>query len=112
MLALEGTVRVRVRPDLVGSAVAAASALAPAEALPSADDGPGWLLVHVEPHRAEEVSRILAGQGIYASGLEAGTDLEILFLELTSGQASAEEGAFTRQGAAAAGPRPRGDGAR
>jgi ABC-type multidrug transport system ATPase subunit len=112
MLTVEGTVRVRVRPELVLSAVATASTLAPAEALPSGDDGPGWLLVHVEPHRAEEVNRVLAGQGIYASELEAGTDLEMLFLELTAGQTAAEEGAFARQRPAAAGPRPRGDGPR
>ena len=35
-----------------------------------------WLAVHVEPNRAGEVNRLLAEAGIYASGLESGTDLE------------------------------------
>ena len=42
------------------------------------DDGDedAWLAVHVEPNRAGEVNRLLAEAGIYASGLESGTDLE------------------------------------
>ena len=35
------------------------------------------------PGRASEVNRALAEAGIYASGLEPGSDLESVFLELT-----------------------------
>jgi ABC-2 type transport system ATP-binding protein len=111
LLALEGTVKVRVRPDLVPSAVATLSAIGPAEAVTD-DDTPGSVLVHIEPSRAEDVSRILAGQGIYVAGLEAGTDLEMLFLELTGGQAVADQGAFGPRGAAPASSSPRDDGSR
>ena len=48
--------------------------------------------VLVEPNRAGEVNRLLADAGIYAYGLELGTDLEDLFLELTGGETSAEGG--------------------
>jgi hypothetical protein len=40
------------------------------------------------------ISQKLAGAGIYVSGLESGTDLEMLFLELTGGQAATGEGSF------------------
>jgi len=42
-----------------------------------------------------DVNRALAAAGIYASGLETGSDLESLFLELTGGEpSSGGEGAF------------------
>ena len=37
----------------------------------------GWLSVHIPPDRSAEVNRALAAAGIYASGLETGSDLEI-----------------------------------
>jgi len=46
-------------------------------------DGDGWITVRVEPDRAGEVNRALAESGIYATGLESGSDLESLFLSLT-----------------------------
>jgi hypothetical protein len=49
-----------------------------------------WLTVHVQPGRAGEVNRRLAEAGIFASGLESGTELEQLFLELTGGETSTE----------------------
>jgi hypothetical protein len=50
--------------------------------------------VHVEPNRAGEINRTLAEAGIYASGIESGTDLEELFLELTGGGQPSTEGTF------------------
>jgi hypothetical protein len=38
----------------------------------------------VAADRAAEVNRALTKAGIYASGLEAGSDLESLFLQLTA----------------------------
>ena len=46
----------------------------------------GWLSIALDPSRAAEVNRALATAGIYASGLETGSDLEKLFLELTAGE--------------------------
>jgi ABC-2 type transport system ATP-binding protein len=99
LLADQGVVRVQVgQPEN-------AAARAVLERLASVDsDPPGgtpgaaqpvaapaqWLTVHVPPARAAEVNRLLAEAGIYASGLESGTDLELLFLELTGGEASSE----------------------
>jgi ABC-2 type transport system ATP-binding protein len=55
----------------------------------------GWLSVRIGPERAAEVNRALATAGVYASGLETGSDLESLFLELTAGDGSADhEGTF------------------
>ena len=42
-----------------------------------------WLTVRLASERAAEVNRALAQAGVYASGLEAGSDLESLFLQLT-----------------------------
>jgi ABC-2 type transport system ATP-binding protein len=42
-----------------------------------------WLTVRMAGERAAEVNRALAQAGIFASGLEAGSDLESLFLQLT-----------------------------
>ena len=76
----------------------------PAE-VAKADGEEGWLAVHVATDRASEVNRTLAAAGIYASALEAGSDLESLFLELTRGDAtSSHEGTFF--GLAGAGGRP------
>jgi ABC-2 type transport system ATP-binding protein len=90
----QGVVRVRVGSGEVAAARATLEALARVEA--GATEAPGdgdldrWLTVHVEPGRAAEVNRALAGAGIFASGLESGTDLELLFLELTGGEPSSE----------------------
>ena len=97
----------RVPSTAVAAAREALRAIAPVEA-PATDDatddaggdagddaGDRWLAVHVEPSRASEVNQRLAGAGIFASGLESGTDLELLFLELTGGDAAAShEGTF------------------
>jgi ABC-2 type transport system ATP-binding protein len=87
LLAMQGVVKVRVRPDLVDGAVKTLASLAPAEPLTETAHDQGWLAVHVSGDRAEDINRTLAGAGIFASGLESGSDLEMLFLELTGGQA-------------------------
>jgi ABC-2 type transport system ATP-binding protein len=108
LLNAEGIVRVRVAPDEVAGAAAALAPLAgPASVTPSAAE-PGWLSVRVAPDRSGEVNRALAGAGIWATGLETGNDLEMLFLELTGGEpVQGGEGTFfgmagTRPGPSAA----------
>jgi hypothetical protein len=49
----------------------------------------GWLTVRLTEDRAADVNRLLVAAGIYASRLEAGTNLEALFLELTRGESLA-----------------------
>ena len=96
LLTDQGVVRVRVTRAEADSArsllepIAPVDATATAGATPAEGTGDQWLTVHVEPTRATEVNRALAAAGIYASGLESGTDLELLFLELTGGEASSE----------------------
>ncbi len=92
LLSAEGRVRVRVQPDEIGRATAALAPLGVAARADGADDGrpagpaneAGWLVVPIEASRAAEVNRALATAGIFASGLESGSDLESLFLELTA----------------------------
>jgi len=93
LLAGEGSVRVRVAPEEVSRAVRTLEALAGSGmAAPGAAGGvdadDGWLSVRFDPGRAAEVNRALAEAGIYASRIEAGTNLEALFLELTGDGAS------------------------
>jgi hypothetical protein len=60
--------------------------VAPDRQLYGIDEGDraGWFTVQVPPNRAMELNRALAQAGIYASGLEPGSDLETLFLEVTA----------------------------
>jgi ABC-2 type transport system ATP-binding protein len=91
----ESVVRVRVAQADMEAAAGVLRRLVPdQDAAAIAGDG-GWLSVHVEPERASEINRILATAGIYASGLETGSDLESLFLSLTGGaQEASAEGTF------------------
>lgn len=90
----EGEVRVRVSRDQIEPASTALGALVPGGVIGAVGDD-GWLAVRIDPARAADVNRALAQAGIYASGLEAGSDLESLFLELTRGEAaSSHEGTF------------------
>jgi len=50
--------------------------------------------VRIAADRAAEVNRALADAGIYAARLEAGSDLEELFLTLTADEAESHEGTF------------------
>ena len=96
LLTDQGVVRVRVARAEAAAASAALERLAQVDAgaasalAPSDGAAEQWLTVHVEPSRAADVNRLLAEAGIFASGLESGTDLELLFLELTGGEASSE----------------------
>jgi ABC-2 type transport system ATP-binding protein len=80
-----GRVRVRVRPDQMPQAAEILRRLAPDRPLYGIDSGEqhGWFTVNVIPTRASEINQALAEAGIYPSGLEPGSDLETLFLEIT-----------------------------
>ncbi len=91
----ESVVRVRVAQAELELAKAVLSRLAPDEGVASLAGPDGWLSVRVEADRAAEVNRSLVSAGIYASGLETGSDLESLFLSLTGGgQEPGGEGTF------------------
>ena len=93
----EGIVRVRVDPGQLDSSMEVLRGLAGSgeRAVSRTPGDEGWLAVRIEPDRAAEVNRALASAGIYASGLETGSDLESLFLSLTGGaQEASGEGAF------------------
>jgi ABC-2 type transport system ATP-binding protein len=91
----ESVVRVRVAPAEVAPATAVLAQLAAEGGVSEGPGDDGWLSVRVEPDRAAEVNRALATAGIFASGLETGSDLESLFLSLTGGaQEAGGEGTF------------------
>jgi hypothetical protein len=50
--------------------------------------------VRIAIERAGEINQALAQAGIYASRLEAGSQLEELFLSLTADEAASHEGTF------------------
>jgi ABC-2 type transport system ATP-binding protein len=79
----EGLVRVRVEPSQIEAATAVLRSLAGDGAVSPTAAAEGWLSVRIAPDRAADVNRTLAAADIYASGLETGSDLEQLFLELT-----------------------------
>jgi ABC-2 type transport system ATP-binding protein len=85
LLEASGRVRVRVAPEDMTKAATVLRELVPDRPLYGVDSGDqaGWFTVGVAPARAAELNRALAGAGIYAMGLEPGSDLESLFLELT-----------------------------
>jgi len=77
-------VRVRVPERAVGRTLEMLAALSPTvESAESA--GQRWIAVRVAQDQAAEVNRVLAGSGVFASGLESGNDLETVFLTLTGG---------------------------
>jgi ABC-2 type transport system ATP-binding protein len=95
LLLSESVVRVRVGRDQVPAATALLGQLADGQGVTPIAGDDGWLSVHVKPDRAAEVNRALATAGIFASGLETGSDLESLFLSLTGGaQDTSGEGTF------------------
>jgi ABC-2 type transport system ATP-binding protein len=85
LLADSGRVKVRVPIADMERAAAVLRDLAPDRPLYGVDSGDeaGWFTVGVNPNRSTEINRALAQAGIYASGLEPGSDLESVFLELT-----------------------------
>jgi ABC-2 type transport system ATP-binding protein len=106
LLGSQEVVRVRLPKADADAAAAILAPIAPTATAPDVDGSAVWLSVHTAPHRAAELNRLLAGAGIYASGIESGTDLEMLFLELTGGEpVPGSEGTF--QGITSAGPGPR-----
>ena len=92
LLRTEGSLRMRVAPDEVPAAAAALERLAGDGAV-TADEG-GWIAVRVPEDRAADANRALAEAGVFASRIEAGTNLEALFLELTA--SAPEEASATR----------------
>jgi ABC-2 type transport system ATP-binding protein len=85
LLASQGVVRVRVRPDEVERAVAVLGMLVDPARVQVTYPTMAWIVLRTEAGRAAEVNRALAQVGIFASALESGSDLEDLFLRLTAG---------------------------
>jgi ABC-2 type transport system ATP-binding protein len=85
LLEAAGRVRVRVATEDMSRAAEVLRRLAPDRPLYGVDSGEnaGWFTVGVAPARSTELNRALADAGVYASGLEPGSDLESIFLELT-----------------------------
>jgi ABC-2 type transport system ATP-binding protein len=84
LLSGEGVVRARVPSPQMDTALGILAALPEVGAVAPSPDGHGWLTVRIPQERAAEVTRALADAGIYLSGLDTGSDLESIFLELTA----------------------------
>jgi hypothetical protein len=76
---------VRVAPDDLMRASAVLAVLDGPGSVTTSVAEPGWLSVRVTPDRTGDVNRVLGEAGIWATGLESGNDLEMLFLGLTGG---------------------------
>jgi ABC-2 type transport system ATP-binding protein len=87
-------VRVRVAPDEVAAAAGRLKVLPGIDEVEVADAAGGWITVRVPASRAAELNHALADGGIYAARLEAGSDLEDLFLALTADESASHEGTF------------------
>jgi ABC-2 type transport system ATP-binding protein len=93
LLESQGVVRIRVEPDQLVAAQGLLERVAGVDKVekeaidpaPSEADRPdeAWLAVRAAGDRAATLNQALAEAGIYASGIETGSDLETLFLELT-----------------------------
>jgi ABC-2 type transport system ATP-binding protein len=95
LLVGEGVVRVRVAREEVAASRTVLATLVPAGDITDIAGDDGWLTLRMDPGRASDVSRALATSGIYPSGLETGSDLESLFLELTRSESTtSHEGTF------------------
>jgi ABC-2 type transport system ATP-binding protein len=104
LLAGEGVVRVRVEPDEIPAAAATLGRVASPDGVSASADEPGWLSVHVTPDRAASINRALAEAGIFASAISSGSDLEDLFLTLTSSEEADPDGRIAGLRDGAAGP--------
>jgi ABC-2 type transport system ATP-binding protein len=93
LLADAGRVKVRVAPTDMDKAANVLRGFAPDRPLYGVDSGEqaGWFTVGVSPDRSAEINRALVEAGVYASGLESGSDLESVFLELTGSGAAVHE---------------------
>jgi ABC-2 type transport system ATP-binding protein len=85
-----GQVKVRVPVGDMARAAGILRQLAGGKPLFGMDSGPqaGWFQVAFDPARAGEISKALAEAGIYPTGLQAGSDLETVFLQLTHAAAA------------------------
>lgn len=77
-------IRVRVAPEQVAQAVSVLSSRAPTQVVPPDGQGDGWLVVQVGTDRAADVNRLLASNGVWASVIQPTSDLESVFLSLTT----------------------------
>jgi ABC-2 type transport system ATP-binding protein len=84
LLARQALVRVKVLPAETAAAFAVLSKLAGDGRVEVTYPDAAWLVARIAADKATEVNRALAQAGIYASGIEAGSDLESLFLQLTA----------------------------
>jgi ABC-2 type transport system ATP-binding protein len=84
LLASQAIVRVRVRPEEAAAAFAVVSKLAGEGRVEIPYPELAWLTARIAADRAADVNLALVDAGIYASGIEAGSDLESLFLQLTA----------------------------
>jgi ABC-2 type transport system ATP-binding protein len=84
LLTGQALVKVKVKPEEAAAALAVVAKVAGDGHTEISDPDAAWLTARVLADRAADINRALADAGIYASGLEAGSDLESLFLELTA----------------------------
>lgn len=97
LLSGEGVVRVRVRPTDLARAAELLTGVGATEPVADGLRDAGWLAIRTAPDGAEQVNRTLAENGVYASELHVGSDLEELFLTLTSGPTHADpDGMFQK----------------
>jgi ABC-type multidrug transport system ATPase subunit len=90
----EDAIKVRVAVDQVATARELLGRLPNPGAVEVSDEMPGWLTIRIGAERAGEINQVLAEGGIYASRLEAGSQLEELFLSLTADESASHEGTF------------------
>ncbi|MFI5291688.1 MAG: ABC transporter ATP-binding protein [Candidatus Limnocylindrales bacterium] len=95
LLASGGVVRVRVALDEVTRATDVLAGFAGAASVRAPGGEPGTIEVTLDQRRSAEVNRALAEAGIYAAGIEAGGDLESVFLELTGEGTTTADGTRT-----------------
>jgi ABC-2 type transport system ATP-binding protein len=89
LLASQAVIHVKVRPQEADRAASLLGTLAGASGVSIDYPAVAWLTARLPADRAADVNEVLAKAGIFASGLEAGSDLESLFLQLTGeGQAA------------------------
>jgi ABC-2 type transport system ATP-binding protein len=106
LLEAQGLTKVRVRPEQVEPAIRALAPLGAVERLAEVDRAEGWLAVRAGSVHTDLVNQTLVEAGIYASGLEAGNDLETLFLELTGDSREDADGRFVGLGGISGSPQP------